>query len=179
MLGCIQPMSSPMMNRMLGFCPCAWAGAGRLAIVAAVLNATSALQLVLNDPMIAFPFFGRQIYGPRPSPDSIHRPIFAFADPCRDMSRATGRAPCAPEIGRSKPGALCSFGRRLAFVCQVRPVFRSMSRRAFGFAQALRKAATDFLPSWSVLPRLMRRVDLYIYGSRCSVTDGDSPKMVR
>src|SRR5579872_6970092 len=56
MLGCIQPISSPMMKRMLGFCPCAWAGAGRLAIVVAVLNATRALQIVLNGPMVAFPF---------------------------------------------------------------------------------------------------------------------------
>src|SRR3954471_17572539 len=34
MLGCIQPMSSPMMNRMLGFCCDCWAKAG--ASVAAV-----------------------------------------------------------------------------------------------------------------------------------------------
>ena len=31
MLGCIQPMSSPMMKRMLGFCCCCCASAGVLA----------------------------------------------------------------------------------------------------------------------------------------------------
>src|SRR5262245_15127258 len=53
MLGCIQPMSSPMMKRMLGFCPC-WADAGMLAIVVAVHITTRAPQIVLNRLMVAF-----------------------------------------------------------------------------------------------------------------------------
>src|ERR1700752_3491079 len=70
MLGCIHPMSSPMMKRMLGFCPCAWAGAGRFAIVVAIHDATRALQIVLNKPMIAFLFSATEATGRglRPAP---------------------------------------------------------------------------------------------------------------
>src|ERR1700751_4275582 len=39
MLGCIQPISSPMMNRMLGF-GCCWADAGALAIETAAAPAS-------------------------------------------------------------------------------------------------------------------------------------------
>src|SRR6516165_356624 len=58
MLGCIHPMSSPMMKRMLGFCPCGccccWAEAGMLAIVVAVHITTRAPQIDLNRLMVAF-----------------------------------------------------------------------------------------------------------------------------
>ena len=39
MLGCIQPMSSPMMKRMLGFC-CCCAAAGTLAAVTTANSAS-------------------------------------------------------------------------------------------------------------------------------------------
>src|SRR5512133_769828 len=39
---CIQPMSSPMMNRMLGFCCCAGAGAGAGACARAGLRSADA-----------------------------------------------------------------------------------------------------------------------------------------
>src|SRR5262245_19718596 len=54
MLGCIHPMSSPMMKRMLGFCPC-WAEAGMLAIVVPTHATTRAPQIVLNMLMVGFP----------------------------------------------------------------------------------------------------------------------------
>src|SRR5262249_25527348 len=42
MLGCIQPMSSPMMKRILGFCvSCACTGADPLPSTAATVNALS------------------------------------------------------------------------------------------------------------------------------------------
>jgi hypothetical protein len=47
MLGCIHPISSPMMKMMLGFCPC-WAKAGALAIVVAVHNTARARQIFLD-----------------------------------------------------------------------------------------------------------------------------------
>jgi hypothetical protein len=75
MLGCIQPMSSPMMKRMLGFCP--WAEAGMLAIVVTEHNTTSALQIVLNTFMIASPMSaadaGPQRFTPLDPPT-----VFAF-----------------------------------------------------------------------------------------------------
>ena len=45
MLGCIQPMSSPMMNTMLGFGCCAAAGAP--AVVTATAMASRPSQIVL------------------------------------------------------------------------------------------------------------------------------------
>src|SRR4051812_19779299 len=45
MLGCIQPMSSPMMNRMLGFCSCC-AVAGALTTVKAASDANKPSQIV-------------------------------------------------------------------------------------------------------------------------------------
>src|SRR4029453_17933232 len=39
MLGCIQPISSPMMKRMLGFCCCCCAATGALATTAAAATA--------------------------------------------------------------------------------------------------------------------------------------------
>src|SRR2546421_4914085 len=75
-----QPTSSPMITRMLGFCPC-WAEAGMLAIVAVVHNTTSAPEIVLNmliavSSMSAAEAPGRSL---RPSPPSER---LACADPC-------------------------------------------------------------------------------------------------
>src|ERR1700752_3949744 len=83
-----QPTSSPMITRMLGFCPC-WAEAGMLAIVVAVHSTTRAPQIVLNQLMIASLDVGCRNPGPQPSP--LHR----LAD---------------GEIGRSALDALCDFG---------------------------------------------------------------------
>src|SRR5262245_23158757 len=44
MLGCIQPMSSPMMKRMLGFCCCCCAAAGTLVAVTATNGASKPRQ---------------------------------------------------------------------------------------------------------------------------------------
>ena len=46
MLGCIQPMSSPMMKRMLGFC-CCCAAAGMLAAIMAANDANRPSQIYL------------------------------------------------------------------------------------------------------------------------------------
>src|SRR5215472_3594733 len=43
MLGCIQPISSPMMKRMLGFC-CCCAAAGTLIVVIKVISASGPSQ---------------------------------------------------------------------------------------------------------------------------------------
>src|SRR5580700_1101391 len=61
MLGCIQPMSSPMMNMMLGFC-CCCAMAGGLAIVMAASAASNprwifAVMFMVRAP--AVPEMGR------------------------------------------------------------------------------------------------------------------------
>src|SRR6476660_10483519 len=50
MLGCIQPMSSPMMTRMLGFC-CCCAAAGRLA-AATTANSASKPSHKFRDRLI-------------------------------------------------------------------------------------------------------------------------------
>ena len=42
MLGCIQPMSSPMMNRMLGFSSCAAAGAAPATVAASAIGIAAA-----------------------------------------------------------------------------------------------------------------------------------------
>src|SRR5215470_11337156 len=73
MLGCIHPMSSPMMKRMLGFCPC-WAKAGMLAIVVVLHAKTRAPQIVLSMRMIAFLKCRLPNLGPQSSPTSTHRP---------------------------------------------------------------------------------------------------------
>src|SRR5262245_27672542 len=79
MLGCIHPMSSPMMNRILGFCPC-WAETGRLAMVVAAHATTTAPQIVLNRFMVAS-FVGCKNPGRSVRPDSmteqLHRRIRA------------------------------------------------------------------------------------------------------
>ena len=54
MLGCIQPMSSPMMKRMLGFC-CCCAAAGRLAAVTAASDANRPSQMYLATLMLELP----------------------------------------------------------------------------------------------------------------------------
>src|SRR5271166_4059258 len=52
MLGCIQPMSSPMMKRMLGFACCCCAAAGMLATVTATNNASRLSQIFLTMLMV-------------------------------------------------------------------------------------------------------------------------------
>jgi hypothetical protein len=49
MLGCIQPMSSPMMKRMLGFC-CCCAVAGAAITTADDVNTPN--QIVLSNVMV-------------------------------------------------------------------------------------------------------------------------------
>src|SRR5437879_3277490 len=77
MLGCIQPMSSPMMKRILGFCPC-WAEAGMLAIVVAVHNTTRAPQSFLNRLMVAFLNVGCRCPGRSLRPTQRTDRVFAF-----------------------------------------------------------------------------------------------------
>src|SRR5881628_1402825 len=71
MPGCIMPMSSPMMKRMLGFC-CCCAAAGRLAAVIAAIEASKPCQIYLAILMVGFhprlPVTGRQ-----PLPDCSYR----------------------------------------------------------------------------------------------------------
>ena len=71
MLGCIQPMSSPMMKRMLGFC-CCCAAAGVLAAVIAAIEASKPSQIYLTmlmlDLLPRLPVTGRQ-----PVPDCSYR----------------------------------------------------------------------------------------------------------
>src|SRR4051812_32267633 len=53
MLGCMMPISSPMMKRMLGFC-CSCAAAGRLAAVIAAIEASKPSHTYLT--MLIFGF---------------------------------------------------------------------------------------------------------------------------
>src|SRR5215831_11354566 len=66
MLGCIQPMSSPMMNKMLGFCCCA--AAGTLAITREANSASRPRQTFLVIPM-TFPHRWLPEMGRQPAPD--------------------------------------------------------------------------------------------------------------
>src|ERR1700748_1256450 len=109
MLGCIQPMSSPMMKMMLGFCPC-WAEAGMLAIVVAVHSTARAPQIVLNMLMVAFPRCWLPKPGPQPSPNSTHQPALPLSTMQGHVS-AIDRTPRGGEIGRSAWNALCASGR--------------------------------------------------------------------
>src|ERR1043165_329600 len=78
MLGCMMPISSPMMKRMLGFC-CCCAAAGRLAAEIAAIEATQPGQTYLTIRILRFlprlPVTGRQ-----PVPDCS----------CRCHARGTG-----------------------------------------------------------------------------------------
>src|SRR5271165_2990753 len=58
MLGCIQPMSSPMMKRMLGLACCCCAAAGVLATITAVDNASRPSQIFLAIRMVHFLIVG-------------------------------------------------------------------------------------------------------------------------
>src|SRR5690349_12962264 len=94
MLGCIHPMSSPMMKTMLGFAaPCA--EAVTLAIAVAVHNMTRAIQSFLNMLMVASFNVGCRSPGRslRPAPPSDGLPsrtgqvsILAGLDPGRTRS---------------------------------------------------------------------------------------------
>src|SRR5258708_2805464 len=104
MPGCIQPMSSPMMKRMLGFGP--WAEAGALAMVVAVHKTTRAPEITLNMLMVASLDVGCRNPGRSlcPTPPTDH--FF----PIQDHASGCGRVPCGPEGGRSALDALCGFG---------------------------------------------------------------------
>src|SRR5262249_49465558 len=98
MLGCIQPISSPMMKRMLGFCPC-WAETGMLAIPVVIHTTTRAPQIVLNIRMIAFLKCRLPELGPQPSPSTTHQPFLVLA--IRPGSCLGG-----PAVGRLAGGRL-------------------------------------------------------------------------
>src|SRR5215831_16420163 len=95
MLGCIHPISSPMMKRMLGFCPCGccccWAEAGMLAIVVAAHATTRAPQIVLNMRMVAFLSVGCRNAGRslRPTPPTDGLALLRS----QDRVSAIGRTP--------------------------------------------------------------------------------------
>src|SRR6266851_2969398 len=91
MLGCIQPMSSPMMKRMLGFC-CAEAGA--LASPTAANSATRTSQIFRIfpiEPSLACPSVSciirrlpkqeREVRGGAGDPDSMRPQLPQCADP--------------------------------------------------------------------------------------------------
>src|SRR5712671_4605555 len=104
MPGCIQPMSSPMMKRMLGFVP--WAEAGALAMVVAVHKTTRAPQITLNMLMVASLDVGRRNPGRslRPTPPTDLASLCIFC-PYRIMLRAA--------VG-------CLAGRKVAEVLWMR-----------------------------------------------------------
>src|SRR5882724_10922342 len=108
MLGCIMPMSSPMMKRMLGFVP--WAEAGALAIVVAVHNTTRAPQIALNKLMVTLLMEAAEARAAAFAP-------FREATKCSCrilltgiMQRARGRTFREADVGRSALDALCGFG---------------------------------------------------------------------
>src|SRR5215467_5503675 len=72
MPGCIQPMSSPMMNKMLGFCCCA--AAGMFAITREANSASrprqTFLAILMTFPHCWLPEMGRQ---PAPDDDRVQR----------------------------------------------------------------------------------------------------------
>src|SRR5271166_5466725 len=69
MLGCIQPMSSPMMKRMLGLACCCCAAAGMLVTVTATNNASRPSQMPLAMTIINLLMMFSVRYGPlQPAP---------------------------------------------------------------------------------------------------------------
>src|SRR5262245_15242050 len=69
MLGCIQPMSSPMMKSMLGFCCGCCAAAGVLAAVTATNDASRPRQTLLVILMDLFSMVWLPEMGRQPAPD--------------------------------------------------------------------------------------------------------------
>src|SRR5262245_24712149 len=74
MLGCIQPMSSPIMKRMLGFCVCC-AAAGMLDTIKAASNVNTPSQVIL---------IGTRIVS---APRVCNRPPAAQTPPARHSHR--------------------------------------------------------------------------------------------
>src|SRR5690349_7712312 len=113
MLGCIHPMSSPMMKTMLGFAaPCA--EAVTLAIAVAVHNMTRAIQSFLNMLMVASFNVGCRSPGRslRPAPPSDGLPSRTGQVSILAGLGANGRMPFARgDLGRAIVDALCVFGR--------------------------------------------------------------------
>src|SRR5262249_51977437 len=69
MLGCIQPMSSPMMKRMLDFC-CCWAAAGAQVAVTVAVTTTSRPEHKVRGIIMAPPTAARRCYLRQEWPDS-------------------------------------------------------------------------------------------------------------
>src|SRR5262249_20054454 len=108
MLGCIQPMSSPMMKRILGFCPCC-AEAGTLAIVMVIHITTRAPQIVLNLLMVALSSMSAA-EARAAAVAHIHPPCLGLL-PIQDRAPgAFGRTLGGWQIRRSALDALCTFG---------------------------------------------------------------------
>src|ERR1700730_13795259 len=131
MLGCIMPMSSPMMKRMLGFCPC-WAEAGTHAIVAAVHNTTRAPQIALNRLMVAFLNVGCRCPGRslRPTQRNRRSPCFLLL-----QDHASGRCRDASLAGSwsKRPGCAMRFRQfALMFADRVAAWLKAIHRRLCG-----------------------------------------------
>src|SRR5215510_1465424 len=71
MLGCIQPMSSPMMKRMLGFCVCC-AAAGMLDTIKAASNINTPSQVILIGTRIVWLLGFATDLRPRKTPPARH-----------------------------------------------------------------------------------------------------------
>src|SRR6516165_1608213 len=168
MLGCIHPMSSPMMKRMLGFCPCGccccWAEAGMLAIVVAVHITTRAPQIDLNRLMVAFLSVGLVSAAEAWAAAFARlRRLTGFGCPRGMWFRANGRTPSGAEIRRSALGALCTFG--IFYVCGTRCRVTATDQRWRGTSPGSRSAnrrRRDAGPwfsvgSWKIIQRLDRQ----------------------
>src|SRR5271157_1737473 len=88
MLGCIQPMSSPMMNMMLGFFSCAWAVKGAARPKNAIAHAVTAVAPRL-DPNFEKPLISLLL----PTKRSAHLRTYlltkSLAFACREWGLST------------------------------------------------------------------------------------------
>src|SRR5689334_457657 len=118
MLGCIHPMSSPMMKTIFGFAV-PWAEAVTLAIAVEVHNTTRAIQSFLNMLMVFPSMSAAEVRAAAFA--QLHPPTVCPGRPARLHSggvsipaelRAVGRMPFArSNMGRGITDALCVFGR--------------------------------------------------------------------
>src|SRR5262245_31810553 len=83
MLGCIQPMSSPMMKRMLGFC-CCWATAGVFTTSTATMEASRPSQVYLA--MLTLPYCWLPVSGRQPLPYQTARSLVFSKCPALDSN---------------------------------------------------------------------------------------------
>src|SRR5262245_16149945 len=98
MLGCIQPISSPMMKRMFGFCCCSCAAAGTLAAVTATNDASKPLQnflviLMARASTIRCPKRGRQ-------PSAVFAPLMVCLLARYMLASRAGPTACARNTAR-------------------------------------------------------------------------------